>query len=742
MKKNKTSDLNIAYVTEMGLHGRLRKDFKDFRTVESWIYGFNAFNIPFKKLETQNLEEFDLFIVIIPKNNVGVCKKVIDLLPLEKTAIMQEGPCYYFQDCPAAENLKYVELLEKCKFILCHNIRDTDYFSQFNDTCVKLPTCCDTQLEFKRDEYSKSAMMFGTFSSWYNGQTSYRILKETGFDVWMPMMGRFKKDEGIQTNNNKVKVLGYLPWFKFMEDIKNISIGCHMMPTMAASSYAIHCLDLNTEVLTMGGVKKIEDCSVGEKVLSINKDTNDVEYKKITNVFTRNLKENEKMYSIQGKSVNFIANSEHDFVLNKRKSTHVKSWWSNTIETIKTKDLIKRKLVKFPTGNSISGVLDEKVCLTDYMSEGFVVFKIKPCEFRKAVCWDNYVDIVNFSRYDFEYSIKSSFVRVSLDFYRKHREAFEKVDCKKIVKFKMVEYANEVPLYIDTSDFLFLAGLYLSEGSSRASGQVNIAQSRIANQNKYDEIRSKLAWLNNNGRKHNIEIQSPVLSHILGLNFGNGFLNKKIPFKIFKYDYKLLKFLYDGLMIGDGSSRGNAYFTSSEQLKSDFMKLCVHLGYGVSYSKNSNMNERIIQGTITKPTTINWRINIRRERAGNMLGSQGKSFFKEEADYSKKIGCISVEDNATFLGGLDGKFQWIGNCAMLSIPCICSPSDVSRDLFPLTTCRDPYDYAMGSIYARRLVEDKEFLNAVIRHAKDNVYKYDFRTVCPDMIKKFKEILKK
>lgn len=233
--------MNIAFVTEMGFFGKLPKNFKDFKTVESWIYGFDATNIPFNKLATVDKSQFDLFIVIVPKKNIGVCKELLTCMPLEKTAVMQEGPCYYFQDFGSEDVLNYELLLSKCKFLLCHNDRDTNYFRQFNPVCVRLPTCCDTHLKFEREKYSKDALMFGTLGSWYNGQTSYRILKETGFSVWMPQMGRFKADEGIQTTSKGIKVMAYSNWFEFMESIKNVSVACHMMPTVAASSYAINC---------------------------------------------------------------------------------------------------------------------------------------------------------------------------------------------------------------------------------------------------------------------------------------------------------------------------------------------------------------------------------------------------------------------------------------------------------------------------------------------------------------------
>ena len=233
--------MKIAFVSEMGFYGKLPKDFKDFRTVESWVYGFNAFNIPFNMLDKTDLTNFDLFIVIIPKNNVSICKELLNVLPMNKTSVLQEGPCYYFQDSPAMDELKYAKLLNDCKFILCHNESDCSYFRQFNKNCTRIPTCTDTKIEIKKEDKKPLAFSFGTFSKWYNGQTSYRILKEIGYEVWMSMMGRWKRDEGIQTKSKGIQVLGYLCWADFIKAIKNVSVACHMMPTKAASSYVLVC---------------------------------------------------------------------------------------------------------------------------------------------------------------------------------------------------------------------------------------------------------------------------------------------------------------------------------------------------------------------------------------------------------------------------------------------------------------------------------------------------------------------
>lgn len=237
--------MRIAFVTEMPFFGKLPKEFKDFRTVESWIYGFGAVNVPFNKLDKVSSADFDLFIIIIPKGHAEVCSIILEKLPMKQTVVLQEGPCYYFQDLPSEQVLVYEKLLRDCKMILCHNERDCSYFRQFNKTCLRLPTCCDTQLSFKRDKRDKVALSFGSQCSWYNGQTSYRILKDSGFEIVCPRMGRFKKDEKLECDVKNIGVFDYMPWYTFMSAIRNVGLACHMMPTMAASSYAIICAMLS-----------------------------------------------------------------------------------------------------------------------------------------------------------------------------------------------------------------------------------------------------------------------------------------------------------------------------------------------------------------------------------------------------------------------------------------------------------------------------------------------------------------
>ena len=83
-----------------------------------------------------------------------------------------------------------------------------------------------------------------------------------------------------------------------------------------------HCIDLNSEILTHSGWKKRENINKFDKILTLNTQTNNLEYNNINNIFDYNYVG--KVYSYHGKSVDFRVTEEHNLIeiLRNKKNTY------------------------------------------------------------------------------------------------------------------------------------------------------------------------------------------------------------------------------------------------------------------------------------------------------------------------------------------------------------------------------------------------------------------------------------
>ncbi len=199
------------------------------------------------------------------------------------------------------------------------------------------------------------------------------------------------------------------------------------------------------------------------------------------------------------------------------------------------------------------------------------------------------------------------------------------------------EYSNE---------YLKFIGIAISEGGlstahkKRNSYMMTLAQSYDKNPDKVVVIRDILKKLNFSYSEYKDEKDKCTRWNVyrkkdlmyLYENIGCYCNEKKIPREMLNLNKEKLKFLFDGLMLGDGSwdNRENrecgSYTTVSEQLANDFQELAFKLGYGtklsVHYEACGNRQKA-------------YRILIRKN---NIRGV--KTAFRE--DYEGKVYCFNT----------------------------------------------------------------------------------------------------
>lgn len=244
--------MRIVFVTEMVFNILdMSVLVKNHHTIESWMSGLKATHLCFKNLNDNlaSLNDAEAIITVVPKKGT---KEFLELIHdklksyFNKTIVLQEGPCNYFQDSDLETYRLYSELLEKCKGIFAHDKESACYFTIYNDNVRTIRTSSNTKLTFNPPE-KKGGLCGGTMCCWYNGQASFHALASSGVldRVDLLKMGRARDvdDYLLDKYSDTVETgeLPYLEWCRFLEKLSRYKVACHLMPTKAANSFVLNC---------------------------------------------------------------------------------------------------------------------------------------------------------------------------------------------------------------------------------------------------------------------------------------------------------------------------------------------------------------------------------------------------------------------------------------------------------------------------------------------------------------------
>lgn len=150
-----------------------------------------------------------------------------------------------------------------------------------------------------------------------------------------------------------------------------------------------------------------------------------------------------------------------------------------------------------------------------------------------------------------------------------------------------IRTGHGVQLYwVETEDFMRLAGWYLSEGhadsfdTGRSGGRISIAQTAV-NQAFRDEIEQLLIRIGLPPSMHpnQLTVWCRNLAWFLHQEFGHGAAEKRIPTWVKDLHPDLLAILRDTMMKGDGSKGLTSYASISRRLRDDFQEICLATGW-------------------------------------------------------------------------------------------------------------------------------------------------------------------
>jgi len=247
--------MEIAFFTEGNYQGKISRDNLNMRTDLAWICSLEADHWNINQSPNQ---QYDLGIVIIPKKDPQ-----FDLNKLKqycsKTAVMQEGPNWYWQDYPLQQQIWYFNTIQEADFMFVHNELDKKYYEGLTGKkCKILPSLMieDSIKDLPQVERN-SIMIGGNFCSWYSGFDSYIVSQEADCSIYIPSMGR--KIEGEEQMHN-LNHLPYMNWVNWIKTLNNFRYGVHLMRTHAAGTFALNCAYLGIPCIGYSGLDTQEIC--------------------------------------------------------------------------------------------------------------------------------------------------------------------------------------------------------------------------------------------------------------------------------------------------------------------------------------------------------------------------------------------------------------------------------------------------------------------------------------------------
>jgi DNA polymerase elongation subunit (family B) len=387
------------------------------------------------------------------------------------------------------------------------------------------------------------------------------------------------------------------------------------------------CFSGDTEILTTKGIKNIKDCKIGDIVYSLNKNTEQVELKPITDTQVFNY--NKKMIHFKKKNIDLMVTPDHKMLFKKRKYA--------PIVEMEAQDFIKQKCnVTIPL-NPIEGKKEDL----------FDMKQILP----KTGKW--YIKLDN------PYSQRKN-NNLKYNYMRRIHESLIGIDINLKGKWFFQDRFRGplIPEYLPTKDIFYFIGMYLSEGCLYKSKskhynngnyrgvtyRTQICQNKSINPIHYNTIQESLNNLKirYSANKDGFDICSKFWYNFFK-NLGKYQKDRYIPQWMFKYDSSLLFYLHKGLYDGDGNKKNYRYSTNSYKLRDDMIRLNLHLGYRCTTSYDSNC------------------YRIFRTGEGLYL-NQDKNFYSYIKNPENKVYCITVADNHTVYAGRNKKLSWVGQC--------------------------------------------------------------------------------
>lgn len=237
------------FISENNFYGKIESDYQNMRTDFAWMHALGSLHLHMG-IEHSDLQitlsnmKFQWAFIILPKKEEWYLQNKVESIINElknhdiRIAIIQEGPHWYYEDYSIPVQIQFINIVNSCDLILCHNSSDLRYYKGMYDVPVRvLPTLLiDDLLHDIESKKEDKVILSGNMCSWYGGLRSFRVAQEFDIPIYAPQSGRKKELE-----ENLVNILPWVRWDQWMRQLSSFKYGINMMPTAAAGTFSLNC---------------------------------------------------------------------------------------------------------------------------------------------------------------------------------------------------------------------------------------------------------------------------------------------------------------------------------------------------------------------------------------------------------------------------------------------------------------------------------------------------------------------
>lgn len=381
-----------------------------------------------------------------------------------------------------------------------------------------------------------------------------------------------------------------------------------------------------TEVMTARGPRRISTLDEGDSVFALDPTTGVSKLKSLREI--RRFDYEGDAIHLQARRVDQLLHPDH------RIPYRTKSF--PTVRFQRTADIRDREKYWFVNSwESISQSPAESIDLTEILDEYQICAAYSPArEFRKALpegCKPT------------NHTTASGF-QFDPETFEAHKEAIESLADE--ISIREEQNHKRYPYRFDADDFVRLVGWFVAEGSvtwskSSSTADIRIAQQAEDHRNRISRLFQRLG-IEVGKNSNSFWFGSKLYGRLLEQLCGNSSATKRLPEFVWNLGLEQKQLLLEILIDGDGDDQ-NVYFTISDRLKDDVLRLCMELGIKPRYVFRDGV----------------WEIYT--NSVNDRLSSSKQASLEE---YTGTMYRVTVEDYCTIMAGRNGKFQWTGVSAV------------------------------------------------------------------------------
>lgn len=234
--------MKIAFFSELPFNGKTERHHANMRTEFAWFTALDATHISLSNISDVN-DTFDLGIIIFPKKvDAFVTIDIVGQIAkyCKRTAFMQEGPSWYFQDLPLEKSLWFYSQMDSVDIVFAHNYSDQQYYEGLlQKPCYINPTLMIEDLITDLPKaVRKNTIIGGNLVRWYGGLNSYAVAQEFETDIWVPQMGRM---DSAELSVDGLNHLPYMNWREWIFKLNEFKYAVHLNPNSIGGTFSLNC---------------------------------------------------------------------------------------------------------------------------------------------------------------------------------------------------------------------------------------------------------------------------------------------------------------------------------------------------------------------------------------------------------------------------------------------------------------------------------------------------------------------